>query len=57
MNTNLDINAEIERLNKLCASKSIDNNTLLADMKKIKKNKDVTTIISMDLILFKMLSF
>lgn len=44
MNTNLDINVEIERLNKLCASKSIDNNTLLADMKKIKKNKDVTTI-------------
>lgn len=44
MNTNFDINVEIERLSKLCASKSIDNNTLLADMKKIKKNKDVTTI-------------
>ena len=44
MNTNFDINVEIERLYKLCASKSIDNNTLLLDMKKIKKNKDITTI-------------
>ena len=44
MNTNLDINVEIERVYKLCASKSIDKDTLLADMKKIKKNKDVTTI-------------
>ena len=44
MNTNFDINVEIERLYKLCASKSIDNNTLLADMKKIKKDKDITTI-------------